>query len=519
MPTISVGLALRVDAVEVVEARKTFGGAQLLNQARVPISGQDDAQVIAAIQAAVQALQNPKAPVHVTLPEHEVLLRYFTLPHLPRSEWVTAIQFEARKYIPFKIEDVVWDFHAIGDRDAKTLSVVFAAVRFDTLTKVQGWLEAAGVRAAVIEPPWFSLARLADTSRKPSGEQFTALVDLEARGAHLAIVRDQLPYLGRDLNLGPADGSGVTAARSEKLLTELRFSFDFFAREHPSASIGRVLLFGDPETVSVWCTTLAPHLPCPVEAGLPPLRSPRGEPMDLGFSLAASTALRGWKISAPALDFARPTSVKEPARAKGPSLPIFDRLNLDPDFIQDMAKPLGLQAGLAVAGLAALMLMGHQQVAKTRQQVNAAIQAFSDVGWGLKQKSREELETLKPKIEERLAFLQKAMSGSVLISEKLTGLAGALPDGVWLEMISYHNALDSAGQGQPSLTLNGACFLPNRNELEVISQFAQRVKQDQKFLRGFGSTQLGQIAQMTDGQDQTAFRTFQLNCRAERTTF
>ena len=122
-------------------------------------------------------------------------------------------------------------------------------------------------------------------------------------------------------------------------------------------------------------------------------------------------------------------------------------------------------------------------------------------------------------IEERLAFLQKAMSEGVLISEKLTGLAGVLPDGVWLEMISYHNALDSAGQGQPSLTLNGACFLPNRNELEVISQFAQRVKQDQKFLRGFGSTQLGQIAQMTDGQDQTAFRTFQLNCRAERTTF
>ena len=521
MPRSNVGLVIRSKTVEVAEAVRTFRGIRLGRRARVPIEGADDAQVMSAITSALAAANIRSTVVGVTVPEQEVVLRAFTLPHLPRSEWATAVQFEARKYVPFRLEDLVWDFHAVEDRVNKQLSVVFVAIRADLFARVESWLEGAGIQATCIEAPWLSLARLAGRPRQAGDDQCLAIVDIEPDAAHILIVKDQLPFLARDVNLAVvSEGPGIRGPRAEKLLTEIRLSFDFFTREHPSASISRLLLFGEGETVSAWLTTLGSQLPCPVEAGALPAGSARGESVDLGFGLAASVAQRDLRPPLASLDFINRNLPQEGTgvRNRGSdSSALLSRFNLD--FVRDMAKPAVTQAVTACLALGLLIVLGNQHVVKTRQQVNTAIRSFQDVGWGLAKQSREELETLRPKIEKRLAFLERSTGQRVAVADKLIALQTALQDGVWLEGLHYSSKLDAGGTSQSTVVLQGACFLQSGGELGAISRFAQRIKQDKVFLRGFSGSQLGEITQVEDGMKRYTYRTFQLSCQSQQKAF
>lgn len=117
----NIGIALSADAVELVEISKN----QLTQHVRVPIEGAEDEPVIAALRQIASSLPAGTSGVAVSLPSQDILLRFFSLPLLPKSEWEAAIKFEARKHIPFRTDELVWDYHALEDRAHKQISVVF----------------------------------------------------------------------------------------------------------------------------------------------------------------------------------------------------------------------------------------------------------------------------------------------------------------------------------------------------------------------------------------------------------
>lgn len=530
MGTPTVGLVFRSDAIEAVVLNKGLRGLTAERCARVNIatdqqdaSGFADQQIAQAVQEALSACQVATRQVAVTVPAKDVLLRCFKLPMLPKSEWEQAVHFEVRKYIPFKVEELTWTYHVVEHRVEKCLMVVFIGIRTDVLVKFQHYLEAAGVDAVGIEALSVSLARVASRSvRKVSKDGFVGVVDLEQDVAHIIIMKDQLPYLSRDISLamqgrgelllgGAAPASAELDRRAELLLSELRLSLEYFTHEHAYATIEKILLFGDEYSVASWCPWLSEQLHCPVELGHLAVHVPEGSPAaPLQFASTVGLAMNAMSPGPLRLDFL--LHGKSGVNRRKFNTPG----NVMTEFVRGLARPAALQAGVAALLLAVMALTHHRDVAAIQRQLDGVMIAHEQLGEALLNKKSEDLQKLRQRITVRAAFLKSGIVERVSMAQKLDALAKSIPDGLWLDAISYTNRLQNLETWQPSLTLRGSCLLPDaERELEVISDFAQRMKQDPAFFRGFSGAQLGEILATEDSTRRYSFRTFKLSCQTK----
>ena len=530
MGRTSVGLVFRSEAVEAVTLKRTWRGVSLGRCARVNMTAEtpgqaepDDERVAQAIREALTACQVTSKDVVASVPARDALLRCFTMPLLPKAEREQAIQFEARKYIPFKIEELTWDYRVIEHRAANQLTVIFVGIRTDALARVRRWLDLAGVEPTAMEALSVSLTRAADRGTKSPPNAHICLVDIEQDVAHIVMMKDRVPYLSRDVSLSvqgeSAGGTGEVAGdrRAELLLSELRLSFEFFAGEHPEASIGTVLLFGEEYTIAPWCAWFSEQLRCPVELGTLSVEVPADSPaVPLQFAGAVGLVRKGLRGADAQLDFlARP---KAATRWRSFRLP-----KPSPEFLQFLHalwKPAAIQGGLAALCLLAGVWVGNRHVLAVQSRLTQAINTYPQGGWHPQRKTLEEFRAFQQQLEAQLTFLRATVQQRVSVAQKLDALAKMIPDGVWLEGLSYENQVRSLEPGEPSLTLRGACWLPDsERELVLIGEFVQRLKQDPGFFRGFASAQLGEILASEDPAQRYSYRTFRLNCQTQTKLF
>ncbi len=528
----SVGLVFRPEAIEAVVLTKTLRGLRLERCAKVNIvteaqeqTGFQDQQVVQALQEALSACRASTRQVAVTMPAKDVLLRCFKLPMLPKAEWEEAVHFEVRKYIPFKVDELTWAYHVVEHRAEKRLTAVFIGIRTDALVKIQRYLSSAGIDAVGIEALSVSLARAASRGgRKLSKDGFVGVVDLEQDVAHIIIMKNSLPYLSRDVSLGVEGRGELLGApepqaqldrRAELLLSELRLSLEYFTHEHADATIEKILLFGEEYAVAPWCPWLSEQLHCPVALGSLAIQVPPGNPaVPLPFASAVGLAIKSLC----------PTDLKLDFLLHGKSMLRRQKLNMPvhtiAEFLRRMAKPAAIQATVAAVLLAVTAWVHHREVAVVEARLNQVILAHQQLGHGLEQKSREDLQQLQQRLKTRVAFLRSGILERISIAQKLDALAKSLPDGIWVDSISYANRLQNLDSWQPSLTLRGACLLSDvEQELVVISDFVQRIKQDPTFFHGFAGAQLGEILASEDATQRYSYRTFRLNCQTQSKMF
>ena len=528
----SVGLVLRAGAVEVVQLARGLGGVKVVSSTRLPIGSpsasgapappgsleSDEARVPAAIRQALASLKAKPARVTVSIAPHEVLLRSFSIPTIPKTELETAVQFEARKYIPFKLEDLVWDYLAVPRADRHT-DIIFAAVERPALLQVQGWLKQAGVQPTSVEPRSFSLARVVQRSQQVPRGCFAALVDLDEQGAHINVAKDGVVYLARsvtfDGGVAPAGetqdaASTTTTSRAERLLSELRLSMDFFTREFSGAAINRVVLFGEAQEVNAWCRAFSTQVPCPVEAGRVSVGATAGAVQ--GTLAAAVGAALTEERGAASINFLQRSAWEHSAAGERGAAPrvraVLARLN----------KPvLALSTAVAAALFLALWMVGAQRVGAQRRQLQALSRTRPDVGWGLTVRSQADLEPIRVQADVQRAFLRRAVEGRISVTSKLDALARSLPDGIWLTSFTYDDTLAVDGTSQRMGVVSGACFLGERGrELAAIQAFDDVARHNAAFFQGFVSAQLKEISDQLAPNQRNPYRTFQLNYASSR---
>ena len=523
---LAVGLVIRDSAVEVIALR----GRRIAGRARVPF-GSGDGQLATAIQRAAATAAVPTKRLAVSVPSREVLFRFFTIPLVPKAECDAAVQFEARKYIPFKMDQLVWDYRAIPSGAPNRLDVVFAAMPLERFRIVADAAAAAGIQPQLVEPQSLSLARLVEPTHD-AGQAFVCLVDVTEESAHIAIVRNQLPYMTRDVDLLPrvspsepaaaagASESDATAAavpqesgeaavdpKAQRLLSELSVSMDFFMREHPSTTIARVVLFGEHLLIGPWCRWLAEHLACPVELGTAALsRHVEGE-LPLSFASAVGLALLV-KEPAASLDFLKRSLAKgAPGIAQAWSA-------LSPSGLAaTLRSPRVVLGAAAIACLLGVVWSaGRLQVVSAHRRLQQLVASRPEAGV-LSRMDRNSLQFLKEQATAQVALLQQTIDGRISLAAKLDALARTLPEGIWLTGLSFDYAPDHTGQRQPRLVLQGACRLGEAGkELAAIQAFEEQVESSAALFAGFRTGQIDQIKTQADPKRQYTYQTFQLNC-------
>ena len=170
-----VGLYVNQDTVDLVVLKTGLGGPKLIKFGQADIYPKGEAQhsgeiipealagsvsiahdglsektktkeeyIIEAIKKVFRENKVKPGNVVTAIPSEEIMVRYFQMPKIPRQEREAAVSFEAKRYMPFRMEEVVSDFQVLPNKIVQnSMDVVFVAVKKDTIEQYLNMLVSA----------------------------------------------------------------------------------------------------------------------------------------------------------------------------------------------------------------------------------------------------------------------------------------------------------------------------------------------------------------------------------------
>lgn len=148
-----------------------------------------------------------------------VIVRFLNMVDIPDENLKTAIRFEADRYIPFDLKDVVLDCHRIEDAPgvaANEMKLLLVAVKREVVDDQVKLVQNAGLVPHIVDVDAFALSNvfaLGGPTYEMAAGKVVALVDVGATKTVVNIVRGAESYFTREVYLG---GNEITNAIAKR---------------------------------------------------------------------------------------------------------------------------------------------------------------------------------------------------------------------------------------------------------------------------------------------------------------
>lgn len=241
--TSFVGIDIGSDSVKVVQLRKereravleTYGELKTAryfqNETTTGVGGflgYSDQTLVELLTDVIRESNVTARNVVFSLPSSASFVTVVRFPLIRRDEIEAAIPFEAKKYIPIPINEVLLDWQILEeDEVGKYVSVLLAAVPKNIITKYQRIAELVKLELKAVEIESFSLVR----SLLSRDQGVSALIHWGAVGTTVTIVSSHRIYTNRNFGHGTremtmalAQSLGVSVERAEALKKEVGLS-------------------------------------------------------------------------------------------------------------------------------------------------------------------------------------------------------------------------------------------------------------------------------------------------------
>jgi len=151
-----------------------------------------------------------------------VIVRYLTMFKMSPEDLRNAIRYEADKYIPFDVEEVVLDCQpfpteGVGELAPNEMRVLLVACKRAVIDEQLRILAGAGLHPEVVDLDVFALGNAFEMAlrRGPeAGSRATALVDVGASKTSVNVVRGGTSLFTREIHVG---GDAFTTAIASRL--------------------------------------------------------------------------------------------------------------------------------------------------------------------------------------------------------------------------------------------------------------------------------------------------------------
>lgn len=229
---ISIGLDIGSTSIKLVQLQQTRDGVALRKAGSAPtpegtVKGGvvvDPLQVAKAIQSLLEALQIERAPASVAIAGPTVVVREVPLPAMSDRQLRKSIQWEARNYISFPVEDSVVEFEVTErppSASGGAMKVMLVAAPRDMVDSQVETVEIAGLEPLAVEVQSFAAIRglraaNGQASKNEPGET-TALLGIGASYTDITILKDNQFVLTRII---PIAGNSFTEAVKNALEVE-----------------------------------------------------------------------------------------------------------------------------------------------------------------------------------------------------------------------------------------------------------------------------------------------------------
>lgn len=296
--TLTLGVDIGSTAVKALALgpRRGSGPRSLVAKQVVPVN-REEPDPVEAVKTAVSALQLPVRSITLSVSGPWVVIRVVEMPVMSPAEVKQALPFEAQRFLPFNIQDVVIDGELLGPSEEHKIWVLIVACKRELLDRRLDCALRAGYDVALIDVDALALVNAyltAADGREPQG--MTALMNVGGQLTSLVVFHRAIPYLVRDLPWGgdklirsiaeqqkrepdavlqefvqgalsPESLAAVKAA-CESLVTELQLSFDYCENRFGQPP-DTVLVTGGLAQSPSFLEALKGHLTQPVSAWTP----------------------------------------------------------------------------------------------------------------------------------------------------------------------------------------------------------------------------------------------------------
>ncbi|MGH7739933.1 MAG: type IV pilus assembly protein PilM [bacterium] len=319
-----VGLDLGSSSIKAVQLKQTGGKWHLsaLGTADIPGDAQEsknpEIQRAAILETLKRVFKENKIKVKrvvTSLSGDAVITRYVKLPYSTPDELRANLGREAEQYIPLNIDQVILDFQILGETQEegqRKMDVLLIAAKVDVVEQHLALLKSAGLTPEVIDVDTFALGNAYEVNRLESGEETIALINIGATLTTINILEGGVSRFSRDIPVAGNDFtreiqkefnikfpeaeelkkthgsismeeddfnlssvshkddrvlrmSDVMTPVLNKLLGEIRRSFDYYETQARKKTVERVVLLGGSARLKNVNRFLANKLGIPVE--------------------------------------------------------------------------------------------------------------------------------------------------------------------------------------------------------------------------------------------------------------
>ncbi|MFH1201945.1 MAG: pilus assembly protein PilM [Candidatus Omnitrophota bacterium] len=486
-----VGIYLSQGSIELIEAQakqlaRYYSLALPAKQEQAVDFSQDDKlKMVVGLNKSIREALIETKDVILSIAAEKLVIRYFQIPVMPKAELDSTVNFEARRYIPFNIEELAFDYQSINLN--KNLGILFVAIKRDFLDFIVSVFTEAKLNLLAIEPASFSLLRVLKLSRH-IGKNNLVIVDFNPNeGGDITILEAGFPRFNRDIKFLPGlplEMDEKLDSTSAKLITEIRLSLEFYFRRQPYQKFIEKLILVTQEDSSELKDSLSRELGFPIVIVRPAeLLINIKEPMGLGLVKAYGASLRN-KISLPfSIDLLKNIAVKT-YKPKA----IFPKVAIKIDLLSLLKPELIRTLIICCLGVVLVYLFGLQKIILEKKNLESLRQKDKRAGYfsGL---SSKDLKIMQENYEKKLSALETLAGRRIYLTKKLNTLASVLPDGCWLKDISFQKSPNSIG-----LVVRGSVYHEDETkEFGTVNQLLSRLKNDASFLEGFTEISLSRV--------------------------
>ncbi len=176
--------------------------------------------------------------IYLSLADRDFIVRSVELPLMNKKEIESSLVYEVEKYIPFKAEELVWDYQYTRLAKEKKVNVSFVGIRKSNLDRIKEVLERLELKELAIEPSCISLARLFKTVKEIKNYKNFALLDLTSQETYLTFFQEDLPIFNRYLNMKEKEGD----LNLDSFVEGVNFSFQYFHREFKGYNLDKLFI-------------------------------------------------------------------------------------------------------------------------------------------------------------------------------------------------------------------------------------------------------------------------------------
>lgn len=220
-----LGLDIGADSIKAVELRPAGNAMRVVRAAIAPIHGgprgeQNPDDVGKALARLLRENHFGTRRVATAVSGEAVIVRVLRLPAMKNAapnEVRMAIQSEAQDFIPFDMEEVLFDYQLLGNsgtQDATVNEALIVAVRKDVVERLLALLDEAGLETEIIDVSSFALCNALAYGGAYAKDEVIALVSIGAATTSIAILRNGMTRFTRDLTVA---GRAITAAIANEL--------------------------------------------------------------------------------------------------------------------------------------------------------------------------------------------------------------------------------------------------------------------------------------------------------------